>query len=117
MHARHLTVGIGMVLMLAGALLTMTPPFTASAFPPDKEPKATLLVTGLEGGSGSTIGPDGALYVTEGVAGRIARVDPQTGTITTFASGLPTEDRRRRRGDGRRVPRQDRVCPGHPCRP
>jgi sugar lactone lactonase YvrE len=78
-----------MVLMLAGTLLTMTTPFTASAFPPDKEPKATLLVTGLEGGSGSTIGPDGALYVTEGVAGRIARVDPQTGTITTFASGLP----------------------------
>ena len=40
--------------------------------------------------TGSTIGPDGALYVTEGAAGRISRVDPQTGEITTFASGLPT---------------------------
>ena len=39
---------------------------------------------------GSTVGPDGALYVTEGVAGRISRVDPQTGEKTTFASGLPT---------------------------
>lgn len=47
------------------------------------------MVTGLEGASGSTIGPGGALYVTEGAAGRISRVDPQTGQITTFASGLP----------------------------
>ena len=50
---------------------------------------AELLVAGLEGGSGSTIGPDRALYVTESDAGRISRVDPQTGEITTFASGLP----------------------------
>src|SRR5258705_2239777 len=52
-------------------------------------PNATLLATGLEGATGSTIGPGGALYVTEGAAGRISRVDPQTGVITTFASGLP----------------------------
>jgi len=29
------------------------------------------------------------LFVTEGAAGRVSRVDPQTGAITTFASGLP----------------------------
>jgi sugar lactone lactonase YvrE len=51
--------------------------------------QATLLATGLEGGSGSAIGPGGALYVTESAAGRISRVDPQTGNITTFADGLP----------------------------
>jgi sugar lactone lactonase YvrE len=56
---------------------------------PAAEPTATLLATGLEGGSGSTVGPDGALYVTEGAVGRISRVDPETGQITTFASGLP----------------------------
>jgi hypothetical protein len=56
---------------------------------PSGEPTATLLVTGLEGGSGSTIGPDGALYVTEGAVGRVSRVDPQTGEKTPFASGLP----------------------------
>jgi hypothetical protein len=49
----------------------------------------TQLLTGLEGGSGSTVGPGGALYVTESAAGRISRVDPETGDITTFASGLP----------------------------
>jgi hypothetical protein len=49
----------------------------------------TELLTGLEGGSGSTVGPGGALYVTESAAGRISRVDPETGDITTFASGLP----------------------------
>jgi sugar lactone lactonase YvrE len=49
----------------------------------------TRLVTGLAGGSGSTVGPDGALYVTEGLAGRVSRVDPNTGAVTTFASGLP----------------------------
>lgn len=50
---------------------------------------ASLLVTGLEGASGSTIGPGRQLYVTEGAAGRISRVEPRTGAVTTFASGLP----------------------------
>jgi hypothetical protein len=62
----------------------------ASAQPPSGPASAVLLVAGLEGGSGSAIGPGGALYVTEGAAGRISRVDPNTGEITTFASGLPT---------------------------
>jgi hypothetical protein len=52
-------------------------------------PHAARLVGGLEGGSGSTLGPGGALYVTEGLAGRISRIDPQTGEVTTVASGLP----------------------------
>ena len=52
-------------------------------------PNPTQLLTGLEGGSGSNVGPGGALYVTESAAGRISRVDPETGDITTFASGLP----------------------------
>ncbi len=76
-------------LLLAAALIGMITPFAASAAPPFGEPHATQLVAGLEGGSGSTVGPGGALYVTEGAAGRISRVDPKTGDITTFASGLP----------------------------
>ena len=52
-------------------------------------PTATLFVTGLASGSGSTVGPGGALFVTEGAAGRVSRVDPKTGQVTTFASGLP----------------------------
>ena len=83
------SVGIGIVLLLAAALIAIITPSAASAPPPCDGPTATRLVTGLEGASGSTIGPDGALYVTEGAAGRISRVDPQTGEKTTFASGLP----------------------------
>jgi sugar lactone lactonase YvrE len=50
---------------------------------------AQQFTTGLQGASGSTVGPGGALYVTEGAVGKISRVDPKTGEVTTFASGLP----------------------------
>jgi hypothetical protein len=83
------SVGIGIVLMLAAALIAIITPSAASASPPCQGPTATRLVTGLQGAMGSTIGPDGALYVTEGAIGTISRVDPQTGEKTTFASGLP----------------------------
>ena len=73
--------------LLAVAMIT---PLAASAAPPSEVPNATLLVTSLQGGSGSTIGPGGALYVTEAAVGRISRVDPKTGDTTTFASGLPS---------------------------
>jgi len=53
------------------------------------EPSVVRLVVGLQGSSGSTIGPDGALYVTEGAVGRVLRVDPKTGAMTPFASGFP----------------------------
>jgi sugar lactone lactonase YvrE len=78
------------LLLWAAALIAMMTLSTASASPPSGGPTAARLVTGLDGGSGSTLGPGGALYVTERAAGRISRVDPQTGEITTFASGLPT---------------------------
>jgi hypothetical protein len=87
------SVGIGSVLLSAAALIAIITPSAASARRPCQEPTATLLVagldTGLESAKGSTVGPDGALYVTEGAAGRISRVDPLTGEVTTFASGLP----------------------------
>lgn len=51
--------------------------------------KPRLLAAGLERPIGSTVGPDGALYVAEGPAGRISRIDPNTRRVTTFASGLP----------------------------
>jgi hypothetical protein len=51
--------------------------------------EAERIVSGLAGGSGSTIGPGGALYVPEPGAGRIARVDPRTGEVETYATGLP----------------------------
>jgi hypothetical protein len=55
-------------------------PLTAGAQP---------LVTGLQGAAGSTVGPGGDIFVTEGLIGRVSRVDPRTGTVSTFAEGLP----------------------------
>jgi hypothetical protein len=49
----------------------------------------SLLASGVEGASGSAIGPGGALYVTEGATGSVLRVDPKTGDVTTYATGLP----------------------------
>ena len=67
--------------MLATAvLLTASPAVNAS-------PK--LLVKNLEGAAGSTIGPRGDLFVTEGAAGRVSRVDPKTGKVRRFVTGLP----------------------------
>jgi hypothetical protein len=76
-------------LLVMALFAAIAGPPAATAQPPFGTPTAELLVAGLEGGSGSTIGPGGALYVTEGVAGRISRVDPRTGEVTTYASGLP----------------------------
>ncbi len=66
--------------LLAMLVVTSAAPFAVSA----------QFVTGLQGASGSTVGPDGALYVTEGAIGEITRIDPWTGEKSTFASGLPT---------------------------
>jgi sugar lactone lactonase YvrE len=79
----------GWLVLLVLVLLALVAPSAASAGPRHGHATAHLLVTGLEGGSGSTIGPDRALYVTEPAAGRITRVDPKTGATTTYASGLP----------------------------
>jgi hypothetical protein len=70
------------------AVTVLTVPSTAAAAPPAGH-RTHLLASGLQGTVGSTVGPDGALYVAESVAGRISRVDPRTGHITTFATGLP----------------------------
>ena len=57
------------------------------------EPVVTVLNdTALGGlGSGSTIGPDGALYVTNGNDGTLVRIDSKTGSETVVGSGLPRQ--------------------------
>jgi hypothetical protein len=74
---------------MTAAFISLLPVSARSAPPRYAAPKATLLAAGLEGSIGSTVGPDGALYVPEGAAGRISRIDPNTGEVTTFATGLP----------------------------
>ena len=77
------------LLVFSAALIAVSVPSAAIAAPPSGNATASRLVKGLQGGLGSTIGPDKALYVTETAAGRVTRVDPKTGATTTYASGLP----------------------------
>ena len=85
---------------------------------PSGGPNATLLVTGLQGASGSTIGPGGALYVTEGApAGSRASIRRPGRSRRSPAVCRPGDHRPHRRGDRRRVHRHDRVRAGHPRRP
>ncbi|PRY68319.1 hypothetical protein B0I08_10421 [Glaciihabitans tibetensis] len=55
----------------------------------DDHLKVRVLASGLNGTGGSAIGPDGALYVTDRVAGEVIRVNTTTGEKSTFATGLP----------------------------
>jgi hypothetical protein len=80
--------------VLAGCLAVIVsapliPSATSGPGSGDGRPTAELFADGLHGASGSTIGPDGALYVTEGAIGQITRIDPKTGVKTAFATGLP----------------------------
>ena len=59
----------------------------------DDTPTVTVLnSTALSGlGSGSTVGPSGALYVTNGTDGTLVRIDPRTGDAQVVGSGLPPQ--------------------------
>ena len=88
MHKRLLIAFAVTLAVLTGTLAALS----ASAAPPGAAVTVTPgWVTGLQGGSGSTVGPDGALYVPEPASGEISRVDPQTGAVTTFANCLPSQ--------------------------
>lgn len=77
--------------IMATVLVPAFMPAAASASPPGDapEPVAEVLATGLTGPIGSTIGPDGALYVADRAGGEVVRIDTTTGAATTFATGLP----------------------------
>src|SRR4030095_7100218 len=71
-----MTMKISMKPWLTMALGTVLGSLTVHAIsqPDSSAPVATLLASELEGSFGSTVGPGGALYVTESAAGRISRV-------------------------------------------
>jgi hypothetical protein len=77
--------------VLAAVWIGTATPSAGSAAPPSAPSSPTLLFSGLAGGSGSTVGPDGALYVTDTVAGRVVRVDATSGAATVFADCLPKQ--------------------------
>lgn len=79
-------------LVAALGLVVAAPPSAVDANHRPRGPELTLLtVFGSGLGSGSTIGADGALYVTDGNAGSVLRVDRKTGAVSTYASGLPLQ--------------------------
>ncbi len=55
-------------------------------------PVVSMIASGLQGTIGSTIGPDGALYVVEGELGQVTRVNVRTGATSAYATGLPVPD-------------------------
>ena len=75
------------VVSLFAMTLVATPAVGATAHGHSDEP--VLLASGIQGASGSTIGPDGALYVTEALTGSVLRIDTRTGASTVYATGLP----------------------------
>lgn len=84
MNSKKVVVRVALVL----AILLVS---SQSAF---AERKPEITVTRIASGLstfllGSTVGPDGALYVPDGQEGTIWRVEPDTGEVSLFASGLP----------------------------
>jgi hypothetical protein len=65
-------------------------PAVTSAHPPSSPSVRVLNDTALDGaGAGSTIGPDGAIYVANSVEGSVVRIDPNTGAERVVGTGLP----------------------------
>jgi hypothetical protein len=54
-------------------------------------PQVTVLASGLSGGSGSTLGPGGDLYVAEPLGHQVSRIDLGTGERTVVADCLPAQ--------------------------
>ena len=75
--------------------MAVAPPAGAQPGGPVVHDLATFAAAGCEFacGSGSSIGPGGDLYVTDGSRGRVLRVDRRTGAVSTWASGFPRATR------------------------
>lgn len=79
------------LLVVVSAVIGLIVPLAANATPPAAQPGNPELLATLAGGagSGSAVGPGGALYVAQPARGEIWRVDPRSGEKTLYASGLP----------------------------
>ncbi len=86
------------VVLLAPAVGEAAGGVPAPAAADSGTPKVTTLAAFVNGpcfddicGSGSTVGPDGALYVTDSTRGRIRWIHPRSGKVKTYADGLPRQ--------------------------
>lgn len=76
---------------LVAGLAVVTPVAGHATTEPAPSGVATLATFGSGLASGSTVGPDGALYVTDPNAGSVLRIDVASGEVSTFAEGLATQ--------------------------
>jgi len=78
-------------LVLAGSSVLHADSFDPSRAHEHRGPVVTHLAKfgSDEFNTGSTIGPDGALYVTDGSVGEVLRIDRRNGRVSTYATGLP----------------------------
>ncbi len=84
--ARSYPFAFGAALVVA-AVVAATP---ATAHPRSGPSVRVLNTTALHGaGAGSTIGPDGAIYVPNSIDGTLVRIDPKSGAERTVGHGLP----------------------------
>ena len=81
--------GLVTVVLMVAVLLGFAPGSAAVAAPHRGPTLSHLAQFGSGLGSGSTIGPDGALYVTDGTNGNVNRIDRHTGAVSVYATGLP----------------------------
>jgi hypothetical protein len=80
---------IGLFIAAAALVAALTAPAVSA-----HDRKGPVVTSQAEFGSddfviGSTIGPDKALYVTDGVAGAVLRIGRRSGRVTPYADGLP----------------------------
>lgn len=85
MHVRRRTA----ILLSAGVVVALAQPGVAAA--DGGGPRVTVLASGLAGGSGSTLGPGGDLYVTEPMGHQVSRIDLDTAERTVVADCLPPQ--------------------------
>lgn len=81
--------GFAVTLLIIALLVPAVSVSAGGSKTKQKAPEVELLTSGLSGASGSTIGPGGHLYVTEGATGEVTKVNRRTGAKSTYASGLP----------------------------
>lgn len=79
----------GLWIVMAVAVLLVPGAVGVASAGQDGGDPVRVVATGLDGGAGSAIGPDGRLYVTEPISGEVSRVDPVTGAVHVVADCLP----------------------------
>jgi hypothetical protein len=89
MQLRRRLLSFAAILGLIASPFLVASPASADDKGKDHGPRVTMVADLGDSANGSTVGPDGALYVAVGVEGKIYRVNPKNGHARVFAENLP----------------------------